>query len=662
MLRPLEEIASRELRSYGRRGQDGLLYPDERGEGCFTVRAVSGETGSATLPGVLAGIEAAARLRWGDEGGGGRKRSGGLRESDALADMPRIPTIEKRFFLCFIVQLMAIAHEDELSTWAREGAEGTMPALPSDEDSWREALLGMAPVEAWRAIGAGSEAEGEPATMAFLQPPYERSKTKLYATEPSGIDWLMRGKGHEAKMGDGRHRLEDWIYVLTSKATSDGFVGRGGHGSVRMKGGTQCRIYGAIEPEGSFAEIVAHQAEMLRLHLADLHSAAVDGPKLIDHKGRDALRHELLCVGGEWNPEKRLSGERLTWTLPWEEDKKASIPVDEMHPCFIEACRTLQLIDVDGDIACLKRTSKCMRLSARNYEQGVRTDPWHFVIDGEAMGMGSAGFPPDFIARSLLDERVHTGPMMGWPTKEGQAGVRFVRFPTQSDYWTDGHPVRSDMRVHVEALARGMGKIEGYFHTVSEVPQIILEGMRNTESRRALLEKAEEIVAFLGRDGTIQELVERAVSLTLSNGERQFEGSDRIGIYVRRSRRRLRGMVEGELLLAIATLGTDGTVSYRMPDDKNGAGVGDEARDIEDSAEREELRGGMGRAAIPSIREDDLLAQIKRRAAKIVTQNVRDAAEGGLLREADKAKGLAAGERYVSAMSEGVFGVGPRPF
>jgi len=660
---------------YGRQGRDGVLYPDSRGEGCFTVRRVSGMEETATLPGVLAGILAAGRLRW-----GGDKAK--VTKDQAIEDLPRIPLIEKRFFVCFLVQLIGIAHEEELAEWARGNPQGRMPRQPVDEESWREALLRMAPMEAWRAIGAGGEAEGSAASMALLQPPYQLEKTKVDATEPSELDWLMRGKAHEVKAGDGRRRLEDWIYVLTSKATSDGFLGVGGYGSVRMKGGAQCRIYGAVEHVGTMGEVVAQQAEMLRLHLADLHSAAVGGPALIDHKGRDTLRKELLSVEGEWRPEERLTGVKLTWTLPWEAKKTASIPVDRLHPCFIEASRTLQLIETEaGDIACLKRSAKSMRLSAESYEQAVRTDPWHFVIDGEAMGMGSNGFAADFAVRALLDDRVETGPLMGWPVGPGRQAVCVdVGGGSPEDRegrerTIDGVKVASGMRLHLEALARGQGKIEGYFSTVLDIPEIIAEGMKEMSDRERLFEKAEEVGAFIGRDGTVKGLIDRAVRLVMSGGKGREVDNARVKEYTRHAARELESIHRHGVLGAVERLGYDGTVCYRPPE-QGEEGGGNEAAERKVVAQGNDIAaagggdegviggvtGGEGTGLLPSIRRDDLLFDMKSKAAKVTRRALKEAAEGGLLAADEMVRGRGAAELYVSRLSEDVFGVGPLPF
>lgn len=318
------------------------------------VRDAEGAERSLTLPGVLARLGA----------------------TDVRAFLG-LQAHQTHAWHAFLVQLAAIAlHRANVANPAQA------------EDRWAELLrtLTLGRDEPWCLVVP------DLAQPAFLQPPVPEESLvdfKAPSVQPDGIDILVTSKNHDVK-GARIHapRPEHWMYALVSLQTMQGYSGRHPpdrfyYGIARMNGGFGNRPGVGFSPGFSYGARFRRDLKLLLSNRKDI----VDG------------EHGF-----------QADGKALLWMQPW--DGKHSLNLSECDPFFIEVCRRIRLIDIDGSrwIGARLTASNVPRLASKE-AKGNLGDPWTPVnrAEGTALTVGSSGLSYDLVQQLLLGENFRSG-------------------------------------------------------------------------------------------------------------------------------------------------------------------------------------------------------------------------------------------------------------
>lgn len=369
-----------------------------------------------------------------------------LLHADSVRSFPALRPHQAPAWHAFLVQLAVLATDDR--------------DVPRDEAGWAAALRALTPDwpgdEPWWLVAP-------PAASAFLQPAAPGLDIEGYGTvmaTPDELDPLVTSKNHDLKAARMEAAsAEDWLYALVNLQTTEGVMGAGKYGVMRMNGGYGSRPFLAAAPAG------ARPGGRFRRDVAVL------------RRGRNAI----LAAAPAFATEREV---KLLWLEPW--DGARPLGTGDLHPLAIEICRRIRL-ESAGDRPGLRARgtgTKAPRVAAKEL-RGVTGDPWAPVgadDDGaKVLSVTAAGFGWELM-RDLVTGGGRNSfalPLLARPAIE------------------DGPAVE----LHATALARGQGKTEG-FHTRSLT-------VRGTAALRALSgEDAER--------KRLAELAQRLSSLVMS--------------------------------------------------------------------------------------------------------------------------------------------------
>lgn len=326
-----------------------------------------------------------------------------LQES-GIESFPTLRPHQTHPWHAFLVQLAAMAIHRARAT--------TEPATPAE---WTERLLLL------------SEGQREPWCLvvpdlskpAFFQPPVPEGNLAKFNKWPGGtpfpdeIDMLVTAKNHDVKQRRIRRPAPaHWIFALTTMQTSDGFLGRGNYGIVRMNGGFSSRPSIGFTPS-------LHPDDRFRRDLQVLLATRADAYTLFDYA--------------------RNGGITLLWLLPWDGAK--SVPLTECDPYVIEICRRVRLTMANNAILGHGAPSQGTRIDAPGLN-GRTGDPWNAIRRGEpasSLTVGGGGFTYRLVNDLLTASTYAPG-----------AALRI--------HETDA----ADLWFTAATLVRGKGKTEGF--------------------------------------------------------------------------------------------------------------------------------------------------------------------------------------------------------
>jgi CRISPR system Cascade subunit CasA len=326
---------------------------------------------------------------------------------DRVLDFPALRPHQAPAWHAFLVQLAFLATE--------ESAE-----LPADAAGWAAALRALTPDwpqdEPWCLVA-------RPDAPALLQPAAGASLDS-YGTAidtPDELDTLVTSKNHDLKAARMRDaRPEDWLFALVTLQTTEGVMGAGKYGIMRMNGGYGSRPFLGVQPAG-------HPGARLRRDLVALRR-----------------RRDTLAALTEGFATDRSIG--LLWLEPW--DGSRQLTTAALHPLVIEICRRVRLVESsDGSVRARGTGSAVRRIDAEALK-GVTGDPWAPVEQGKdgskVLSVTADGFGWRRMRELLLsdtqDDRVFSLPLLAKPGPEDEGAVEIV----------------------AAALARGQGKTEGF--------------------------------------------------------------------------------------------------------------------------------------------------------------------------------------------------------
>ncbi len=321
----------------------------------------------------------------------------------------------------FLCQLGAIALYDggaELPSVDKNTPYSQLPGVFS-EGEWKELLFALAPDDdAWCLV---TEDISRP---AFLQPPIPdgiNALTTILRT-PDELDVIFTSKNTDEKSRRiTSFETDHWFFALISIQGQSGYT----------KAGPPGNYYNTVRQYGAYATRPG--------------VGIIGSPFWGDQWGRDCrLLCDLIDSDREidWNIE---DGKRLLWLYPWDGTK--SLPLQELHPYFIEICRRIRLqVDDDNSLCANLGSSKTARVGGGAY-RGAVDDPWIPVNNQTGSAFNSS---PSWenMARILLDREA------------------FIRAPAQTPRAFD----KSDVSVRFCVLKRGQGSTDEYQERVIPIP------------------------------------------------------------------------------------------------------------------------------------------------------------------------------------------------
>jgi CRISPR system Cascade subunit CasA len=375
----------------------------------ITVTARGGLTG-VTLPGLLA-----------------------LLAEDAVSDFPALRPHQAPAWHAFLVQLAFLATEQG--------------EVPKDAAGWAAALRALTPAwsgdEPWCLVARADA----PAFLQSAVPGGDLAAYKASILTPDELDPLVTAKNHDLKAARMRGAtVEDWLFALINLQTTEGFMGAGKYGIMRMNGGYGSRPFLGVMPAGGRpGQRFRRDLEVLRRQRETLYAKA---------------------QGFAANQDRAV---KLLWLEPW--DGTQSLSIAELHPLAIEICRRVRLEAIPGGGLRARGTRTAAARVAAKDLKGVTGDPWAPIETGgkdgaKVLSITGDGFGWERMKKLLVpghgEERGFDLPLLARPEPE------------------DGDAVE----ILAAALARGQGKTEG-FHT-RRVP------VANRAAIRALAEAGEE--------------------------------------------------------------------------------------------------------------------------------------------------------------------------
>ena len=354
-------------------------------DGSIRVAGLDGQPACLSLPGVLAALA-----------------------GDAVEGFPALRPFQRHAWHAFLVQVATLA----LLSAGRFD-------VPEDEASWAALLRGLTPDypgdEPWCLVAP-------PDRPALLQPPVAAlAELKTTLTAPDALDVLIAAKNHDVKSGVmSRAEPDDWLFALVSLQTMQGYSGASLYGASRMNGGFANRPGIGIAPGGSAA------------------TDATPGR----HFKRDVLR--LLAYRAEACRDGYAAsgGLGLVWLRPW--DGVASLRQAELDPYYVEICRRVRLVEVDGRLQARTGNSKAPRITPVG--GGVTGDPWAPVVADKDQVKVFTADGGGFGYRRMVDLMFSDG--------------RIRPAPLQAV--ADDTDAASGLAVLARALVRGQGVTEGY--------------------------------------------------------------------------------------------------------------------------------------------------------------------------------------------------------
>jgi len=358
-------------------------------------------------------------------------------------------------------------------------------APPTDPAFWRTGLLLLAKgkASAWHLF---AEDVTQP---AFMQHPWgsreaDASSFKIKARTPDELDVLITAKNHDVKAT----RLspsdpEAWLFALLTLQTTEGYLGAGNFGIVRMNGGFASRCVLAwvsdLQPSRRFVEEL----------------------QIVQSWREQAMARARFGY--------RADGQVLTWLHPWARAQQ-QYALPDLDPCFIESCRPVRLSLVangqnNGHILALGATSGARQIGPKSLDSGDVGDPWTAINTEDkkkgssALTVSSHGFTPQLVTKLLFQQGVELTPLQ-LPRPGGAAG------------WLVG-----------SALVRGQGTTDGWHRLELAVPakaRLAFSRPKGDALRNQLAEQAQKLLTDAGHAASA---LRTALTVLIEGGPEQAD-------------------------------------------------------------------------------------------------------------------------------------------
>lgn len=349
------------------------------------------------------------------------------------------------------------------------------PDVDRSPEAWRDGLMQLAGDAGDDAWSLYVEDLTRPAFMQCPVPEGDLERFHGSAAHPDALDVVITTRNHDVKRDRIRQpRGEHWVFALITLQTMEGFLGRGNYGIARMNSGFGSR------PAVGFASGLGWAERFRR----DVEVWLRTRPALVDELGY-----------------AEEDGHALLWTLPW--DGRESRSLQACDPFFVEVCRRVRLVEVEGGGFEAKLGSSEAQFLDAKRRLGDTGDVWTPVsAEGKALTVGADGF-----SYRRMSDLLFTGKYPRRPALELRSGD-----PAEGV-------------VVAQVLARGQGKTDGYHQRLVPVPGKIRRRLGFEEERGALAVLAE---LRIRRSEAVQRRVLRpALCALLQGGPDALDLTDR---------------------------------------------------------------------------------------------------------------------------------------
>lgn len=308
---------------------------------------------------------------------------------------------------------------------------------------------------------------------AFMQPPASsEDRTADYksaVSTPDELDMLVTSKNHDLKASVASYAsIDDWLFALISLQTSEGFGGRNNYGVSRMPSGFGNRPAFSITPSFKYGS-----------HLRRDIQAALQ------------CREEML---DDYAPFLTNSGVELVWVKVWDGTKTEAI-TGGLDPYYIEICRRIRLVQLEGKISAIRGNSVAKRIID---VKGRTGDPW------SPENTSSKGTPTAFLGpRKFGYERVVDGLVSAdWKRP-------YLLKPTSQE-------ASLEMHIIARGLVRGEGGTAGYHERVIRLNQEVTRAFGNANAQKRLGDIARERIEQVSK---VKSVLRFAVATFAAHGD-----------------------------------------------------------------------------------------------------------------------------------------------
>ena len=335
--------------------------------------------------------------------------------ADEVEAFPALRPHQRHAWHAFLVQLGAMAMH-------RSGVSEP----PENASRWADLIRGLTPDypddEAWQLV------VDDITKPAFMQPPASSDdklvEYKSSVETPDELDMLVTSKNHDVKSAVASSaQADDWMFVLVTLQTMEGYGGSRNYGISRMPSGYGNRPSFSITP--STRSGIHVQRDVLAL---------------LEHRQALLDEHQDCPVAG---------GACLLWTVAWDGTKAEALSPKELDIFYIEICRRIRLERAGGYLRAVRAGSASRRIID---VKGLTGDPWSPI--GQSANKKQT--PPAFLGlRKFGYERVVDGMFSSDWTQP------YLLRPARFDRGRDG-----EMQLVARGMVRGEGGTAGYHERI----------------------------------------------------------------------------------------------------------------------------------------------------------------------------------------------------
>ena len=176
--------------------------------------------------------------------------------------------------------------------------------------------------------------------------------------------------------------------------------------------------------------------------------------------------------------------------------KSEALPLDKLHPYYIEICRRRRLFINSNGIFAIKLTSAGMRLATKNY-RGVVGDPWQLVDKRDKKGDKALAMQKDGFSYQRI---------VGYLFEGGDWALPALFYAKPTDKFLLARGVKGD---------RG-GETEGYYERIIPISQKVKSAMMRGASTQELGDIAK---ARMDEVGKVQGILRHSIAVFASYGD-----------------------------------------------------------------------------------------------------------------------------------------------
>ncbi|MCE2502351.1 MAG: hypothetical protein J4G13_16085 [Dehalococcoidia bacterium] len=305
---------------------------------------------------------------------------------------------------------------------------------------------------------------------AFMQPPASspdlEKDYKGVAATPDELDIISTSKNHDIKTGafdDGS--TDGWLFALINLQTMGGQIGQGHYPVSRMQSGWNSRTSFTLTSSLRWGGHISRDIDAL-----------------------------LEVDVSDW--PMRWDGIGLLWIEIWDGQKLEALPLNRLHPYYLEVCRRRRLLVGPGGIYAKQATSAGRRLATQE-SLGAVHDPWQLIDKRDKKGAKALALQKDGFAYDRI---------VGYLFDGGDWDLPVLFQGGSSDRFLVARGVKGD---------RG-GQTEGYYERIIPLRPRTVQVFGRTRLRNELADVARERVAQVGK---VKDALRHSIATFVADGD-----------------------------------------------------------------------------------------------------------------------------------------------